>query len=346
MGGNDKRSDRGGSASTESWQRCQRQRTSSAKRIAQQVCPSIPTASPALPATSSTERRARVPPASSAGPQLDRSSTGAEKSASGRRIQPRPTGARCSQAQPVDSIERHTRQPETSRDSSSATGKTQQQSARASGSQLQRAVSAKPQITSPATSTKVPRAEIVLSPHLTAAGSSQICRGPSAQRPISPQAAGREKLAQNQRKADRSIDADGLQFGPKLVNDEFPIPVASNVPWPRFRHKAAKIGIGIESEFLLRPRRRPTVPITSVRDFGAIVAYDHNVQVPAHFPRMYSYMEIQEISRRGDQVEKELRGFDEWSLTLDSTMYTSEEPCKPLLFKLIRKSGYIHQNYD
>jgi hypothetical protein len=364
MGGNDKQSGGGGSAPPEQWQRCQRQRTSSAKRSAQQVYSSIPMVSTTLSATSSTERQARAPPPSSAGPQLDRSSTSAEKSASGRKVQPQPTGARGSQAQPIDSIEQHTRRLATSRDSSSARGKTQQQStrgktqqqsargktqeqsARASGSQLQRTGSAKPQITSPAASTKIPRAETVLPPHRTDAGSSQTCCRPSTQRLVSVPATGRETGAQSQRKADRSIDADGLQFSPKLVNDEFPVPVARNVPWPRFRHKAAKIGIGIESEFLLRPRRRPTVPITSVSDFGAIVAYDHNVQVPAHLPRMYSYMENQEISQRGDQVEKEARGFDEWSLTFDGTMYTSEEPCKPPLFNLIPKTGYVRHNYD
>jgi hypothetical protein len=364
MGGNDKQSSGDGSAPTEQWQRHQRQRTSSAKRTARQVYSSIPVVSTALPATSSTQRQARVPPTSSAGPQLDRSSTGAEQSASGRKVQPQPTGARGSQAQAIDSIEQHTRRLATNRDSSSsrgktqqqlatgktqqqlATGKTQQQSARASGSQLQRTGSAKPQITSPATSIKIPRAAIVFSPHLTDAGSSQTCCRPSTQRLVSVPTTGRETVAQSQRRADPSIDADGLQFSPKLVNDRFPVPVARNVPWPRFRHKAAKIGIGIESEFLLRPRLRATVPITSVSDFGAIVAYDHNVQVPAHFPRMYSYMENQEISERGDQVEKEARGFDEWSLTFDGTMYTSEEPCKPLLFELIPKTGYLRHNYD
>jgi hypothetical protein len=355
MGGNDKQSGGGSSAPTEQWQRRQRQRTSSVKRTAQQVYSSIPMVSTILPATISTECPARAPPTSSAGPQLDRSSTSAEKSASGRKVQPQPTGARGSQAQPVDSIDQHTRRLATNRDSSSARGmtqpqstkgKTQQQSARASGSQLQRTGSAKPQITSPAVSTKIPRAEIILSPHLTHAGSSQICCRPSTQRLVSVPARGRETVAQSQRKADRSIDADGLQFSPNLVNDEFPVPVARNVPWPRFRHKAAKIGIGIESEFLLRPRRRPTVPITSVSDFGANVAYDHNVQVPAYFPRMYSYMENQEISQRGDHIEQEARGFDEWSLTFDGTMYTSEEPCKLTFFNLIPKTGYVRHNYD
>ena len=40
--------------------------------------------------------------------------------------------------------------------------------------------------------------------------------------------------------------------------------------------------------------------MTSVTYFGQVVATDHNAQVPAYFPRMYSYMQNRDLTEKGD----------------------------------------------
>jgi hypothetical protein len=304
------------------WRRRQRQRTSSPDQTPEQPSRSTlptPTPQPRIAPMTDGSRNHQVV---SCGPTTERPRVGVQWS--------RPRDASSSEPRPVRSAQQQ----------SSCLARCPEQMAPRSRTQTQStaAGSLQPQKAAPTTTQTVPptrsRSQQRLLPkrrtqkHSTPAPClEQQQRYPSSWQKLRP-STDRESEAWHHRKADPSIDANGLQFGPELVNDVFPLPQARNVPWPRYRHAAAKIGIGIESEFLLKARYRLPQPITSVNKFGKFVAENYNLQVPAYFPRMYSYMENQEISESGYHIFAEPRGFDEWSLTYDATMSTSQEPCK------------------
>lgn len=340
MGDKDKKADGSTSASPGQWQRRQRRRTSSPEQIPQQPRGSISALSAHHPAAASKDDRSTATPkAVRAGVLTGPQSTGSRQSRPGGIIEHRSRVATGSQGRPTGPANQQTASLATSRSSPPPRGKTQQQSAGASSSQMQRAGSARPQPISPARSGQRPAPNRRTSqPQSSGAGGSQAKPAPSTQTLTPRPARDGSSVAGNQRRLDPSTDADGLQFRPGLVSGTISLPLARTVQWPRFRHQAAKIGIGIETEFFLETRFRPMCPITSVTIFGEVVATNHNIQVPTHLPRMYSYMENQEISNRGDHICAELRELDEWSLTFDGTMYTNEEPCKLLLLQPIPTS--------
>lgn len=316
------------SASMEPWQRRQRQRTASPEHTLQQRLRGIQTTSAARSVPGIVEDGPRNPTTASASARIDLPARSGRILASTGNIQQQSrsesgSGSESSSSspgRPAGTANRQADRLATSRDGSLSRGNSPQQLGDTTESQVQRSASTERQVV-PTTTGGSPESRITASPASAAARNRR-----------------KERIARSRKRIDKSIDADGLQFYPEPVYGRAPPPRASNVPWPRYRHKAAKIGIGIESEFLLQATRREGHPVASVRDFGEFVATNHNLRVPSHMPRMYSYLENQEISEEGLPIAPEARKFDEWSLTFDATMYTSEEPCESLRILLSSNS--------
>jgi hypothetical protein len=286
------------------------------------------TGNPAAAAVAEATRRS---PNGSAGRQRDQTAQGTHISTAGGNREHQSRGASGSRAQPTDSVQQPIFPQAERRENLLPKNEMRRPFSGASSSKGQPAQKPSParngQAQAPARTCQPPSAG-------TSASSPHTQSVVFAQRPPSASPPRLENMESIRKGADRSIDAYGYDFGPKVIDNRYPMPRVRTALWPQYRHKAAKMGIGIETEFLLRNRNRPC-NLLDVKEFGKVVAYYHNLKVPNHNPRMKSYMENQEISEEGYEIKPEPRMFDEWSLTFDPTMYTPEEPCKPLLFLLI-----------
>lgn len=160
-----------------------------------------------------------------------------------------------------------------------------------------------------------------------------------------------ENRVWNPKSADPSIDSNGYQFLPRFSDGHVRLPGPMDGRFPRPSHLPTKLGVGIETEFLLA-RRRPPSMVTNVKTFGALLARDHNLMVPLSFPRMHSAMAMQDyyLGHCRNPVEPHNRpqsrthstepdqplnwpqtgGLNEWCLAFDETVYTRGEPCELL----------------
>lgn len=116
---------------------------------------------------------------------------------------------------------------------------------------------------------------------------------------------------------DPSVAGTGENFCPKHahgVDPPLPGPGRSRL----VRAPGAKMGIGIETEFMLKARQ-PEYTAGSVNGFAGIMATNHNKVVGSQHPAMYNSMTV-------SPRKKTLLG--EWALTKDGTIDRRFEPCK------------------
>jgi hypothetical protein len=116
-----------------------------------------------------------------------------------------------------------------------------------------------------------------------------------------------------------AVDACGAQFMPEPHGDARLLPRSHPPQWVRRRN--GKLGIGIETEFLLEAYDAAHKAQTTV-DFADIIQNNHNACVDVIHPPL-----------RNETVfpdpHPKYQG-DEWTLVNDGTVQTDEEPCKPL----------------
>lgn len=124
---------------------------------------------------------------------------------------------------------------------------------------------------------------------------------------------------------DESIARTSQQFYPKSGHDRTIVPKPRQSP--RIRDPTDKIGIGIETEFLLRALE-PENRAASMCKFADIVAANYNNRIPSQHPRMYETV-------RSFPPKKVIT--DKWALTKDATIERHREPCKPPAFQLLWK---------
>lgn len=117
--------------------------------------------------------------------------------------------------------------------------------------------------------------------------------------------------------AESSVAITGHPFFPNPVNNWVPLPGYSTSAGRGARSAIGKIGIGIETEFLLKARRSRDRR-WKLDEFTEVVAMEHNFCVKDHHPRMIN------------DVTNDLQNtrFDRWALTFDGSMSTTMEPCK------------------
>lgn len=113
-----------------------------------------------------------------------------------------------------------------------------------------------------------------------------------------------------------SVARTGEQFrpDPRQTTRKVPGPSQSN----RVRAHNSKIGIGIETEFLLAARQ-PKHKANTIDEFGKIAAINHNDCVASRHPIMGTKVLSYPPSRAV---------FDQWALSEDPTISRSYEPCK------------------
>jgi hypothetical protein len=123
---------------------------------------------------------------------------------------------------------------------------------------------------------------------------------------------------------EQSVARTSEQFYPKSGPGRATVPAPNRTD--QVRAPAGKIGIGIETEFLLRARL-PEHRAGTLHQFAAIVATNYNTRLAQH-PRMYENV-------RTLPTKKTI--FDKWALTKDPTMARNCEPCtdKPPLSHVI-----------
>lgn len=123
---------------------------------------------------------------------------------------------------------------------------------------------------------------------------------------------------------DSAVAPDGRQFFPPPVNGTVLLPGYDTSQRRGERSPACKIGIGIETEFLLRARQPENRRWTLV-EFTEVVAAQHNSRVVDHHPEMMSDVQNSRPRTR----------FDRWALIVDHSMSTSQEPCALSPFRVI-----------
>jgi hypothetical protein len=118
---------------------------------------------------------------------------------------------------------------------------------------------------------------------------------------------------------DSSVAPTGHQFFPPSLPGVGMLPSCEASLSRRPRPPGCKLGIGIETEFLLSSPR----PATGEHTMGylaGVVAWQHNSHVKDRHPRMLN--EVYDLGRRSR--------FDSWRLTSDGSIQTEREPCELL----------------
>lgn len=118
---------------------------------------------------------------------------------------------------------------------------------------------------------------------------------------------------------DSSVAATGHQFFPPSLPGVGMLPSCETLLSRGPRPPGCKLGIGIETEFLLSSPG----PATREQKMGylaGVVAWQHNFHMKDNHPRMLN--EVFDFGRRSR--------FDSWRLTSDASIQTEREPCELL----------------
>lgn len=164
------------------------------------------------------------------------------------------------------------------------------------------------------TSAKSMTPKAKMQPQSTGASSSQAEQaGPARPQPI-PAAPSSTPGGSRQ---DESFVSTSQQFRPRADRGEGVVPGV--IRSGKNRAPASKIGIGIETEFMLRALQREYKAQTRW-DFAGIVTTNHNASVAVQHPQM-----------TGDAMFNRPHSFlDKWCLTKEPSLVTASEPCKSL----------------
>jgi hypothetical protein len=115
---------------------------------------------------------------------------------------------------------------------------------------------------------------------------------------------------------DRSVTPTGDQFCPAPVAGVISLPGYDTSALRRARIPTCRIGVGIETEFLLKSLR-PNDRERGLIAFGEVLATRHNSRMLGRHPEMDN-----------DLADGFTRSrFGRWALVVDPSMYTAEEPC-------------------
>lgn len=131
---------------------------------------------------------------------------------------------------------------------------------------------------------------------------------------------GESSTSSGRRAQDPSVATTGAQFFPPPIGKQILLPGFATSSASKARSPESKIGIGIETEFLLSAKttnNRHEV----LEDFTQVLAGQHNLRLASHHPRMANEVLIFGSRNR----------FDKWALTTDSSMSTGKEPCELFL---------------
>lgn len=120
------------------------------------------------------------------------------------------------------------------------------------------------------------------------------------------------------------IAPTGHLFFPPAIGGEIPLPGYGRSGHRGTRPPADKMGIGIETEFLLRAKQ-PSPPRSTFAQFAQCIATEHNRYMDGQHPRMLS-----DVLNYGPRQR-----FDQWALITDSSMSTHWEPCKLSLLQVM-----------
>ena len=91
------------------------------------------------------------------------------------------------------------------------------------------------------------------------------------------------------------------------------------------RAQASKIGIGIETEFMLKALRPEHIASTREK-FAQILAINHNARVAMPNPRM-----DEDLWR----YPPKRTSFHQWALSNDPSLLEKDESCKPPAFQVL-----------
>jgi hypothetical protein len=132
--------------------------------------------------------------------------------------------------------------------------------------------------------------------------------------PVRP-ATGRERSKPRRGTPDQSVARTSEKFYPKSGDGRTIVPAPNRAD--QVRGPAGKIGIGIETEFLLRAMQ-PEHRAGTLHHFAAIVATNYNRRLAQQHPGMYENV---------SSLSAKKTVFDRWALTKDPTMTRNREPC-------------------
>jgi hypothetical protein len=127
---------------------------------------------------------------------------------------------------------------------------------------------------------------------------------------------GQGATASGRHAQDSSVAPTGNQFCPTPIEGVIFLPGYDTTAYRRDRPPIYKIGVGIETEFLLRALR-PTNRGCGLIEFGQVLATQHNSQMLDRHPGMDNDLANSSTRTR----------FGKWALIVDPSMYTVEEPC-------------------
>ena len=122
---------------------------------------------------------------------------------------------------------------------------------------------------------------------------------------------------------DNSIDATGQQFFPPAVGNQVLLPGYDVSISRAARSPNSKMGIGIETEFLLKAKA-PEGRRSKFDQFTEVVTGGYNFSVQDRHPRM-----VNDVLNFGKRNR-----LDTWGLTTDSSMSTFKEPCELSMFQV------------
>jgi hypothetical protein len=132
--------------------------------------------------------------------------------------------------------------------------------------------------------------------------------------PVRP-ATGRERSKPRRGTQEKSVARTSEEFYPKSGDGRAIVPAPNRAD--QVRGPAGRIGIGIETEFLLRALR-PEHRAENLHLFAAIVATNYNRRLAQQHPGMYENV---------SSLSAKKLVFDRWALTKDPTMTRNREPC-------------------
>ena len=108
-------------------------------------------------------------------------------------------------------------------------------------------------------------------------------------------------------------------------------PSSAAMPRKRSRDTSSLIRLGIETEFLLAARRPAEQGASDLRQFARKLADNHDRKVRSEYPRMHQSL----------RLPKDRDDYKKWSMVYENSNATSGEPCKPILFRVVRRSTQI-----
>lgn len=155
----------------------------------------------------------------------------------------------------------------------------------------------------------------------TGASDSQVRQASLARSESIPTAQGGRSASSTVRRQDESFTRNSKQFRPKP--DQGMMLVPGVIPSYGNRRPTSKIGIGIETEFMLKAIQ-PEHRADTMVEFARIIATNHNKYVEGQHPRM---------SENASHWPVDPSPFDRWVLKFDPSIMREVEPCKPLYSK-------------